>query len=125
MRAQERPVFLNLLQIRLPIAGIMSILHRASGLLLFLLTPGLLFMLERSLSSPQGFSTVRDWLDAPLSLAGLFLLLWALSHHLLAGIRYLLLDIHIGVDRPYYRYSAWLVSVAAPLLALVLLGMLS
>lgn len=125
MQAQDRPVFLNLLQIRLPIAGIMSILHRASGLLLFLLTPGLLFMLERSLSSPQDFALVREWLGAPLSLAGLFLLLWALSHHLLAGIRFLLLDIHVGVDRPYYRYSAWLVSGTAPLLALLLLGVLS
>lgn len=124
MRAHDRPVFLNLLQIRLPIAGFMSILHRASGLLLFLLIPGLLFVLDRSLSSPEGFAMVRDWLTAPLPLAGLYLLLWALTHHLLAGIRYLLLDIHVGVDRPYYRQSAWLVVIVSPLLAALLLGAL-
>jgi len=124
MRAHDRPVFLNLLQIRLPIAGFMSILHRASGLLLFLLIPGLLFVLDRSLSSPEGFAMVRDWLAAPLPLAGFYLLLWALTHHLLAGIRYLLLDIHVGVDRPYYRQSAWLVVIVSPLLAALLLGAL-
>lgn len=124
MQAHDRPVFLNLLQIRLPVAGFMSILHRASGLLLFLLIPGLLLLLDRSLSSVRDFAMVREWLNAPLPLAGLYLLLWALSHHLLAGIRYLLLDIHVGVERPYFRRTAWVVLVASPLLAALLLGVL-
>ncbi len=94
MNQTPRPVFLNLVQIRLPIAGLMSILHRLSGVLLFLFIPLLICF-------------------------GLF---WSLSHHFLAGIRYLLLDIHVGVDAPVYRYTAWLVSLLAPLMALLVAG---
>ncbi len=121
MQPSDRPVFLNLLQVRLPIAGVMSILHRASGLLLFLLIPPLLYLLELSLSSPAGFATVRDGLHSLPARAGLFVLLWALLHHLFAGIRYLLLDIHVGVERPRYRHSAWLVTISAPLASVILM----
>jgi succinate dehydrogenase / fumarate reductase cytochrome b subunit len=55
----------------------------------------------------------------------LFGMLWGLLHHLLAGVRYLLLDIHIGIDKPWYRYTAWAVLVAAPVMALILAGILS
>ena len=46
-------------------------------------------------------------------------------HHFLAGIRYLMLDIDIGIEKPVYRQTAWAVLVAAPVLALILLGALS
>lgn len=124
MQTHDRPVFLNLLQIRLPIAGFMSILHRAGGLLLFLLMPVLLYLLDLSLRSPGGFAAARDGLASPWVRAGLFLLLWALLHHLLAGVRYLLLDIHLGIDRPHFRQTAWLVVITAPLIAGLLLGAL-
>lgn len=120
--AHRRPFFLNLLIIRLPVAGYMSILHRVSGAWLVLAIPGLLWLLQHSLASPGGFGAIRDFLHSWPGAAGLCLLLWALLHHLLAGIRYLLLDLDIGIERPAYRHSAWLVILAAPPLALLLTG---
>jgi succinate dehydrogenase / fumarate reductase cytochrome b subunit len=116
----NRPVFLNLLQIRLPIAAVMSILHRLTGVLMVLMIPFSAFLLERSLSGTAGFNAVADWLASPAASPGLFVLCWGLAHHLLAGVRYLLIDVEIGIERPAYRYSAWLVTLVSPLLALLL-----
>ena len=121
----SRPVFLNLLQIRLPIAGVVSIAHRITGILLVVSTPLLIHLLARSLSGPQGFEAVSVVLAGPFARILELLGLWVLIHHLLAGVRYLLIDIEIGVDKPFYRYSAWVVLLAAPLLALLLLEALS
>ncbi len=120
-----RPVFLSLLQIRLPIAGLVSVGHRVSGVLMVLGTPLLIWMLARSLSGPVGFAAVRALFAGPVAHILLLLGLWALLHHLLAGVRYLLIDMQVGVDKPAYRTSARTVIVAAPLLALLLLGVLS
>ena len=112
-------VYLNLLQIRLPVAGVMSILHRASGLLMFLLIPLLLYGLDQSLRSPDGFASVTTLFQG----GSRFLLvpvIWALCHHLLAGIRFLLLDIDIGLERHTMRATAWLVNIAAVGLTLAL-----
>lgn len=122
MNQKPRPVFLNLIQIRLPIAGLMSILHRVSGLLLFLFIPFVLYLLQLVLSGEAGYQRAVDLLSSPLLKLICFVLLWSLSHHLFAGIRYLLLDVHIGVDAPVYRYTAWLVTLSAVLMALLLAG---
>jgi len=121
----RRPVFLNLVQIRLPIAGVVSIAHRITGVLLVVCTPLLIHWLARSLSGPEGFEAVRVELAGPFAGILELLGLWVLLHHLLAGIRFLLIDVEIGVDKPVYRYSAFAVLIAAPLLALLLLGALS
>ena len=121
MPGQPRPVFLNLLQIRLPVAGVMSIAHRAAGVLLFLAIPFAIALLALALSDQEGFARVQALSQQPLMQGGLLLLLWALAHHFLAGIRYLLIDIHLGVQAPWYRQTAWAVLVAAPVLALLLL----
>jgi succinate dehydrogenase / fumarate reductase cytochrome b subunit len=121
----NRPVFLNLLQIRLPVSAVMSILHRLTGVLMVLLIPFSAFILELSLSGADGFNAVADWLASPAVSPGLFVLCWVLVHHLLAGIRYLLLDVEIGIERPAYRYTAWLVTLVSPLLALLLVWGLS
>ena len=118
--ANNRPVYLNLLQIRLPVAGIMSIVHRITGVLMFLATPFIIYLLDLSLSTPQDFARAGQLIQSGLGMLVLFGVLWGLLHHLLAGIRYLLLDVHVGIDKPWYRYSAWVVLIAAPLLALVL-----
>jgi len=120
--ARRPPVFFNLFLIRLPIAGVMSIIHRASGALMVLAIPALLYLLERSLSGPEGFAEVAALFTGRFGEALLFVALWALLHHLYAGIRYLLIDLEIGVDRPAYRYTAWLVTLAAPVTALLLAG---
>jgi succinate dehydrogenase / fumarate reductase cytochrome b subunit len=115
-----RPVHLNLFQIKLPVPGIMSILHRVSGVLLSVAVPVGLYLLDLSLRSPEGYAQARFLLDhwlAALLLLGLF---WGLLHHLFAGLRHLLLDVDVGIEKPAYRRSAWAVLLAAPPLALLL-----
>ena len=124
MQPDDRPVFLNLFQFRFPIAAIMSVGHRASGILMVLVLPFLIYLLDISLQDEQGFAAARDILQHGLVKLILFLLLWALLHHLLAGIRYLLIDFEIGVDKQSGRQSATAVMVAAPVLALII-GILS
>ncbi|WP_419616053.1 succinate dehydrogenase, cytochrome b556 subunit [Thiolapillus sp.] len=121
MSSHSRPVFLNLLQIRLPVAGIMSIAHRAAGVLLFLSIPFLAALLSVALSGQAGFLQAQTLLKQPIMQVILFLLLWALSHHFLAGIRYLLIDVHLGVQAPRYQQTAWAVLILSPVLALLLL----
>ena len=125
LTANQRPVFLNLLQIRLPVAGVMSIVHRATGVFMVLGIPFLVYLLERSLAGPDGFSGVVALIDGLPGRIGLFLCLWALLHHLFAGIRYLLLDIDIVIDKPLYRATAWFVLFAAPVAAFLLQGVIA
>jgi succinate dehydrogenase / fumarate reductase, cytochrome b subunit len=116
---KERPKYLSLpailFEIRLPLPGWVSILHRVSGALLFFpLTAWLLYLLDVSLASEAGFTHVRDhYLQAPLAKAGVLLFVWAFAHHFFAGIRYLLIDIDIGVELRAARISSALVIVAA------------
>ncbi|MCP4995124.1 MAG: succinate dehydrogenase, cytochrome b556 subunit [Gammaproteobacteria bacterium] len=120
----QRPVFLNLVQFRFPIAAVMSVGHRASGLFLVMLIPIVIYLLDLSLSGSDGFDQARAILSSLPAKLALFIALWALMHHLLAGIRFLLIDIDIGVDKLPARKSATFVMVAAPLLALVLESLL-
>jgi succinate dehydrogenase / fumarate reductase cytochrome b subunit len=120
-----KPIYLNLLQIRLPVPGFMSILHRVSGALLSLAIPLAIYVLDLSLRNPEGFAQAHVLMGSGFAQLVLLALLWALLHHLLAGVRYLLLDLDVGIDKPRYRQSAWAVLVAAPVLAVVLLGVLS
>ncbi len=117
---ESRPVFLNLFKIKLPIPGVASILHRVSGVLLFLGTPLSLLLLELSLQDEAGFQSVRELLKNPALFPVLFALLWSVSHHLLAGIRYLLLDFEIGIDKDPSARTAWGVLLGGAVLALIL-----
>ncbi|MCG7990013.1 MAG: succinate dehydrogenase, cytochrome b556 subunit [Candidatus Thiodiazotropha lotti] len=119
---KPRPVFLNLFKIRLPMAGIMSIIHRATGVVMVLSIPLLIYLFDLSLSGVDGFAAAKAILGMGLVKLILFLMLWALMHHLLAGIRYFLIDIDIGVEKPLFRQTALAVTVAAPVVALILLG---
>jgi succinate dehydrogenase / fumarate reductase cytochrome b subunit len=99
---KPRPKYLSLsallFEIRLPLPGWVSILHRISGLLLFLAVVWLLFMLDRSLASEAGFDATRRYLGLwPVKLS-LLVLVWAYCHHFCAGIRFLFLDLDRGVD---------------------------
>ena len=121
----QRPVFLNLLQIRLPWPGIASIMHRISGVVMVLAIPFLAWLLHYSLEDADSYAMLTSMLQQSLLVKLLLvLLLWALFHHLLAGMRYLLIDIEIGCDRLAARLSSLLVIAAAPLLALLLGGAL-
>ncbi len=118
----RRPVHLNLFKIRLPIGGIMSIIHRATGVFMFLAVPVLIYLLDLSLAGPDGFAAARDMLHGVVGVLFLFLLMWSLAHHLLAGIRYLLIDIDLGVDKALARKTALAVVIAGPVLGLLLTG---
>ncbi len=117
---KRRPKFLALHEIRLPLPGIVSILHRVSGAGLFLLLPFLLFLFDRSLGSPESFavyqSIVSNWFIKLI----LFGLLWAYLHHFCAGIRFLLLDLHIGGDLEPARKSSRVVLIVSLVLTAVI-----
>ncbi len=114
MTAQQgRPVFLNLFRIRFPVTAVLSILHRILGLVLVLCIPLAIYLFGRSLQDPHGFDMVRQLLQNAYVKLVSVPLVWALAHHLFAGIRYLLLDLEYGVGKPAARFSAYLVIVAA------------
>jgi len=97
--SDNRPFFLNLLKIRLPVTGYISILHRVSGLLMFFAIPLSVYLLELSLQSRAGFNQVVEILSSPLLQLIMLILLWSILHHLIAGIRFLLTDFDIGLDK--------------------------
>lgn len=108
----NRPVFLNLFQIHLPVTAVLSLAHRGSGIVLFFLIPVLIYLLGLSLESPQGYQQVQSLFQQPLVRFLLILVTWFFVHHLFAGIRYLLIDIDIGVEPKASRHSAWLVMIS-------------
>jgi succinate dehydrogenase / fumarate reductase cytochrome b subunit len=115
---KQRPKYLSLpailFQIRLPLPGWVSILHRISGaLLLFPFAAWLLYLLDVSLRSEQGFSHVREYLGMPVAKLGLVVLIWAYCHHFCAGIRYLLLDLNKGIELKAARISSGVVIVVS------------
>ena len=110
---KKRPVYLNLVQIRLPLPAFISILHRASGALLFVSGIWLLFMLDRSLGSEEGFESVRRYTGFLMVKLALLALIWAYCHHFCAGIRYLFLDLDKGGDLATARLTSVIVLVAS------------
>ena len=117
---KKRPVYLDLIRIRLPLPGFVSILHRVSGMVLFLFAFWLLALLDASLESPEGFAQVQQTIGHPLAKLVLIGLGWALLHHFCAGIRYLLMDMDIGVDLATTRASSWAVLAVSGILTLIL-----
>ncbi|MBI4741198.1 MAG: succinate dehydrogenase, cytochrome b556 subunit [Betaproteobacteria bacterium] len=116
---KKRPKNLNLLSIRLPLPGILSIIHRIAGAALFLLLPALLWILQNSLASAETFAAIKGVVANPLVKLILFGLIWMYMHHFCAGIRYLLLDVHKGVDLASARLSSWIVFAVSIALTLI------
>lgn len=119
MKPIARPVYLDLLRIRLPLPGWVSILHRASGVLLFLALPLGVWVLSVSLSGKAGFQQAAAWMSHPLARLCLLVLVWAFAHHFFAGLRHLALDVHWGVDLKHARQSGFGVLGAAGLVTLL------
>src|SRR5262245_63069285 len=109
--AKPRPKYLNLVQIRLPVPALVSIMHRVSGAVLFLFIPLLLTLFEMSLESAQSFNRFKlamgHWMIKLIVIG----LAWAYFHHLCAGIRHLALDLHYGTELAGARASSNLVLV--------------
>lgn len=118
--SQHRPKNLNLISIRLPVPALVSILHRATGALIFLLLPLFLCALQKSLSSPEGYAEIAQAMNSPVVKLIELGVLWAFLHHFLAGVRHLLLDIRIGFEIKQARFSSKLVLVGAVVLTLVI-----
>ncbi|MEP6608019.1 MAG: succinate dehydrogenase, cytochrome b556 subunit [Burkholderiaceae bacterium] len=105
-----------LLTYRLPVAGLVSIMHRISGAILFIALPFLLWLFALSLTSEASFERLRGVASNGFVKLVLMLLIWSVLHHLVAGIRYLTLDLHIGLDLKTSRASAIVVyAVSIPL----------
>ncbi|KAA3626350.1 MAG: succinate dehydrogenase, cytochrome b556 subunit [Proteobacteria bacterium] len=121
MASQTRPKNLDLLRFRLPAVGYASIAHRISGVLMFLAIPLFLYLLELSLSHPEGFAQVAALMSSVVFKLIVVALVWALVHHLCAGIRYLLLDIDVGIEKAAARQSAIGVIVIGGVAALITL----
>ena len=105
----KRPININPLSIKLPVAALVSITHRVSGLLVFLLIPALLWALQTSLSSPSGFEAVRNCITQDTCRIILWVSVAAIAFHVVAGIRHLLMDVHIGDSKTAGRMGAYLV----------------
>src|SRR5947209_6676236 len=119
---KTRPKYLSLsallFEIRLPSTAWVSGLHRLSGALLFFpFVAWLLYLLDASLASEQGFAHVRDdYLRLPIAKLALTVFIWAYAHHFCAGIRFLLLDLNMGIELAPARRSATAVIVMGLLL---------
>jgi succinate dehydrogenase / fumarate reductase cytochrome b subunit len=118
------PVHLNLLRIRFPVGAVTSIAHRLSGACLFLSLPFWIYLLDLSLTGAAGFAQALDILHSPLVRVGLLLVAWSFFHHLLAGLRFLLIDTGVGCRLQQARRSAWLVNVAGLAMAIACAGWL-
>jgi len=113
-----RPYYLNLFEIKLPIGGWVSILHRATGAGLSLAIPVLLYVFMLSLRSEADHAAVTAFLTGGIGALLLLGVLWAVLHHLLAGLRHLGFDIGWGESRETARASAWVTLFAALALTL-------
>ena len=117
---KRRPKNLDLPTIRLPLPGILSIIHRISGAGMFLMLPFLLWLFQSSLASPETFASAREVVGHPLAKIVLLGLIWFYMHHFCAGIRYLLLDLHKGVELEAARLSSKVVFVVSIALTLII-----
>jgi succinate dehydrogenase / fumarate reductase, cytochrome b subunit len=112
----QRPKNLNLLTIHFPIPAIVSILHRVSGVVLFLLIPLSLWVFSLSLESEQRFEAIKHSIGNPVIKCIILAILAAFFFHFMAGLRHLFMDIHIGEELKSGRRSA----MAAILITLIL-----
>ena len=119
----KRPVNLDIGTIRLPITSYVSILHRVSGVVLFLAVALMLWVLDMSLDSEQSFQSLKECLSSPIAQFVIWAALAALAYHIVAGIRHLIMDLGVGEDSfETGRRSAWLVVVVAVAVIISLAG---
>jgi succinate dehydrogenase / fumarate reductase, cytochrome b subunit len=124
MARPTRPIFLNPMQIQMPVGAVSSIVHRVTGVLLAASVPCEVYLLDLSLRSEHAFAQVTNWFALPAVKGVVLVLIWALAHHALAGIRHLLTDISIGSTLNAARRSAWWVNLGGVAIALFAAGIL-
>ena len=122
---KTRPKYLSLsallFEILLPPTAWVSGLHRISGALLFFpFVAWLLYLLDTSLASEQGFAHVRDdYLKLPIAKLALTVFIWAYAHHFCAGIRFLFLDLNKAIEIRKARMTSYIVFVVSIVLTIV------
>jgi succinate dehydrogenase / fumarate reductase cytochrome b subunit len=124
MLPDNRSVYLNLFRLHLPITGWVSILHRLSGALLFLLLPLMVWGFALTLSGEAGFARVAAWLSTQFSKLLALVLVWAFAQHFFAGLRHLAMDSHWGVSLKSARRSSLVVLLATGVVVLLAAGSL-
>lgn len=117
---KTRPKFLALHHIRLPLPGIISILHRVSGVGMFLCLPFLLWLLDNSLHSQSSFNGFLAVIAHPLIKIILIGLVWSFFHHLCAGLRFIALDFHWGSELDKARTTSKLVVVVSVIITAII-----
>jgi len=123
MSSTSRPVYLNLIKIKLPISGIISIFHRLSGVLLFLAIPFSLYLLQLSLKDIASYESVTSLMLKPVSRFFILLVIWSFIHHLLTGVRFLLIDLDLFLEKQSVRSSAWgVVVVEVVIMSFIIVG---
>ena len=116
----SRPKYLNLLQIRMPLPAIVSIMHRVSGAALFFALPLMLWWLQQSLTSGRTFAEFQTMFSNPLVKLVMIGLLWGYLHHLCAGIRHVVMDLDYGLELKTVRLTGTLVlAVSITLTAII------
>ena len=121
MNAKSRPIHLNLMKMKFPPMAIVSILHRVSGVLLFLLLPLALYLLHTSLKSQMSFVGLHVFVAMPIVKFLLWALISAASFHFFAGIRHMVMDCGFGEQLKSARVTAYLI-IALEVVAVVLSG---
>jgi succinate dehydrogenase / fumarate reductase cytochrome b subunit len=117
---QKRPINLDLLTIRLPLPALVSILHRASGVVLFLFLPLLIWMLSESLGSQFSFNELKTCFESFGTKLLVWLVLSALAYHLVAGIRHIITDMGFWEDLPKARKSSYGTLIVSLVLVVIL-----
>ena len=120
LRPRRYSPWFNLSLANLPLPGLVSIFHRLSGAGLFLLLALLFYVLDQSLASADGYANARTMLGHPLMKLIMLGLVWSYCHHFCAGIRYLMLDMHKGIDLPTARKTSVAVFVVSLILTVIL-----
>ena len=121
---KRRPVFFNPARIQMPVGALTSITHRITGILLAAGIPFGIYILDLSLQSDESWSRVVHLLDQWAFKAVAIVFIWALAHHLLAGVRHMLSDIDVGSRLPSARRSAWFVNLGGLVVGLLAAGAL-
>lgn len=96
----------ELINYRQPFSAIVSIMHRVSGFLMFALLPFILYLLQESIRSEISFAHFQGIASHPFAKLVILALVWGYMHHFCAGIRHLVMDTHIGLDKDSARKSA-------------------
>lgn len=116
---KQRPVNLDLATIKLPPAALSSILHRVSGVIMLVLVGLLVWLLAKSLSSPQGFAEAQSVIEHPFVRFVVWGFLTAIGYHLLAGIRHIFMDLGFGEEKESGKITAIIAIVGGVILAIL------